>query len=79
MDMNNNIDADTSTHTDDNTNDAEDYTSQDIVSHVQHDDSEKNHYDHDDNVLRKTVYGPTYVPYKEDCQKILLPQSTDIS
>ena len=80
MDMNYNIDADTSTHTDDNTNDAEDYTSPDIVSHVQHEpESEKNRYDHDDNMLRKTVYGPTYIPYKEDGQKILLPQSTDMS
>ena len=80
MDMNINIDADTSTYTDDNTNDAEEYTSPDIVSHVQHEpDSEKNRYDNDDNMLRKTVYGPTYVPYKEDGQKILLPQSTDMS
>ena len=30
-------------------------------------------------MLRKTVYGPTYVPFKEDGQKILLPQSTDMS
>ena len=79
MDMNDNIDANTSIHTDDNTNDAEDYPSPDTVSHVQHNDSEKNRYDHDDNMLRKTVYGPTYVPFKEDGQKILLPQSTDMS
>ena len=79
MDMNNNIDANTSIYTDDNTNDAEDYTSPDTVSHMQHDDSEKNRYDHDDNMLRKTVYRQTYVPYKEDGQKILLPQSTDMS
>ena len=29
--------------------------------------------------MRKTVYGPTYVPYNEDSQKLLLPQSTDMS
>ena len=27
----------------------------------------------------KTVYGPTYVPYNEDGQKLLLPQTTDMS
>ena len=37
------------------------------------------HVEHDDNTLCKTVYGPTYVPYNEDGQKILLPQSTDMS
>ena len=79
MDMNDNIDANTSIHTDDNTNDAEDYPSPDTFSHVQHNDSEKNRYDHDDNMLRKTVYRPIYVPFKEDGQKILLPQSTDMS
>ena len=36
MDMNNNIDANTSTYTEDNTDNAEEYTSPDIVSHVQH-------------------------------------------
>ena len=77
--MYDNIDANTSTYTDDNINDAEDNSSPDIVSHVQHDDSEKNRYEHNDNILRKTVYGPTYVPFKEDGQKILLPQSTDMS
>ena len=25
------------------------------------------------------VYGPTYVPYNEDGQKLLLPQTTDMS
>ena len=81
IDMNNNIDADASTYTDDNTDDsAEEYTSPDIVSHVQHEtNSEKLCYDNDDNMLRKSVYGSTYVPYKEDGQKILLPQSTDMS
>ena len=50
-----------------------------IPAQIQQNDSEKIHYDHDDNMLRKTVYRPTYVPFKEDGQKILLPQSTDMS
>ena len=29
--------------------------------------------------MHKIVYGPTYVPYKEEGQKILLPQTTDMS
>ena len=40
---------------------------------------EKYHVNHDDNTLRKMVYGPTYVPYNEDGQKLLLPQTTDMS
>ena len=40
---------------------------------------EKYHVNHDDNTLRKIVYGQTYVPYNEDGQKLLLPQSTDMS
>ena len=39
----------------------------------------KYHVNHDDNTLRKMVYGPTYVPYNEDGQKLLLPQTTDMS
>ena len=31
------------------------------------------------NTLRKTVYRPTYVPYNQDGQKLLLPQTTDMS
>ena len=69
---------------------AEDYSSQsaadddDIlqteVSHVQLlTVDEKYHVNHDDNTLRKMVYGPTYVPYNEDSQKLLLPQTTDMS
>ena len=50
------------------------------VSHVQPlTVSEKYHVNHDDNTLRKMVYGPTYVPYNEDGQKLLLPQMTDMS
>ena len=39
----------------------------------------KYHVKHDDNTLRKMVYEPTYVPYNEDGQKLLLPQTTDMS
>ena len=50
------------------------------VSHVQLPTvGEKYHVNHDENTLRKFVYGPTYVPYKEDGQKLLLPQTTDMS
>ena len=41
--------------------------------------SEKYHVNHDENTLRKIVYGPTYVRYNEDGQKLLLPQTTDMS
>ena len=50
------------------------------VSHVQLPTvSKKYHVNHDDNTLRKMVYGPTYVPYNEDGQKLLLPQTTEMS
>ena len=50
------------------------------VSHVQLPTvAEKYHVKHDDNTLRKMVYGPMYVPYNEDGQKLLLPQTTDMS
>ena len=50
------------------------------VSHVQLPTvGEKYHDNHDDNTLRKMVYGPMYVPYNEDGQKLLLPQTTDMS
>ena len=50
------------------------------VSHVQLlENGEKYHVNHDENTLRKMVYGPTYVPYNEDGQKLLLPQTTDMS
>ena len=29
--------------------------------------------------LHKTIYGPTYVPYNKEGQKLLLPQTTDMS
>ena len=40
---------------------------------------EKYHVKHDDNTLRKLVYRPMYVPYNEDGQKLVLPQTTDMS
>ena len=50
------------------------------VSHVQlPKNGEKYHVNHDEHTLRKMVYGPTYVPYNEDSQKLLLPQTTDMS
>ena len=50
------------------------------VSHVHlPKNGEKYHVNHDENTLRKMVYGPTYVPYNEHGQKLLLPQTTDMS
>ena len=91
MDMNNNTNANTSTYTEDNVYEsadeyaspntiADEYANPNTVSHMQYEtNSKKFCYDNDDNMLRKTLYRPTYVPYKEDGQKILLPQSTDMS
>ena len=60
--------------------DDDDDTLQTEVSHVQLPTvGEKYYVKHDDNTLRKMVYGPTYVPYNEDGQKILLLQTTDMS
>ena len=68
---------------DDNTSqraDDDDDILQTEVSHVQLPTvKDKYHVKHDDNTLRKLVYGPTYVPYNEDGQKLLLPQTTDMS
>ena len=86
-----NTDDNSSRHADDNTSQGTDENSsqsadddddilQTEVSHVQLPRvGEKYHVNHDDNTLRKTVYGPTYVPYNEDGQKLLLPQTTDMS
>ena len=50
------------------------------VSHVHlPKNGEKYHVNHDENTLHKMVYGPTYVPYNEHGQKLLLPQTTDMS
>ena len=74
-----------STHADENSSqraddddDNDDDTQQTEVSHMQLPTVGKKYYDkHDDNTLRKLVYGPTYVPYNEDGQKLLLLQTTD--
>ena len=59
---------------------ADENTKANKVSHVQLQTvGDKYHVDHDDNTLCKTVYGPTYVPYNEDGEKLLLPQTTDMS
>ena len=59
---------------------AEDNTNCSKVSHVQNQTvSDKYHVEHDDNTLHRTVYGPTYVLYNEDSQKLLLLQITDMS
>ena len=55
------------------------YLNTPTVSHVQETDKQQKSYDEKDNIMQKTVYGPTYVPFKEDSQKILLPQSADMS
>ena len=59
---------------------ADDDIQQTEVSHMQLPTvSEKYHVNTDDNTLCKMVYRPTYVPYNEDGQKLLLPQTTDVS
>ena len=81
IDININADYKASEYTDDNTCQiAEEYTSQNNVSHVQKQIvGDQYHVGHDDNTLRKTVYGPTYIPYNENRQNILLPQTADMS
>ena len=65
---------------DDDDDDDENDILQTEVSHVQlPKNGEKYHVKHDENTLHKMVYGPTYVPYNEDGQKLLLPQTTDMS
>ena len=60
--------------------DDDDEILQNQVSHMQLPTvGKKYHVNHDDNTLHKMVYGPTYVPYNEDGQKLLLPQTTDMS
>ena len=71
-----------SDNTDDNSSQSadDDDILQTEVSHVQLPKvGKKYHVNHDDNTLHKMVYGPTYVPYNEDDQKLLLPQTTDMS
>ena len=74
-------DDNTSQSADDNaSSNADDDTLQTEVSHMHLPTvGKKYHVNHDDNTLRKMVYGPTYVPYNEDSQKILVTQTTDMS
>ena len=76
-----NTDDNSSLCADDNSSQStDDYIQPTKVSHVQSPTvGEKYHVDHDDNTLHKMVYGPTYVPYSKDGQKLLLPQTTDMS
>ena len=76
-----NTDDNASQSADDNSSQsADDYIQPTKVSHVQLPTvGEKYHVDHDDNTLQKMVYRPTYVPYNKDGQKLLLPQTTDMS
>ena len=81
IDIDNNNHGNSSEHTDDHASpSAEESCNLNTVSHVQPQTvGNKYHVEHDDNTLCKTVYGPTYVPYNEDSQKLLLPQTTDMS
>ena len=81
IDINNNNHENSSEHTDDNaSSSAEETFNPNTVSHMQPQTvGDKYHVEHDDNTLHKTVYGPTYVPYNEDGQKLLLPQTMDMS
>ena len=88
----NNADENTSEQTDDNSssdddceqneNDKADKNSSSTeVSHMQQNNADVKCPAKQDieNTIHKKVYGPTYVPYSEDGQKILLPQTTDMS
>ena len=81
IDINNNNYENSSEHTDDHASpSAEESFNPNTVSHMQLQTvGDQYHVEHDDNTLHKTVYGPTYVPYNEDGQKLLLPQTTDMS
>ena len=89
---NENADENTSQDTDDNSSSDDDYdqnendkavdiSSYTDVSHVhQNHDSTRSYMKHNNEyTVHKKVYGPTYVPYCEEGQKILLPQTTDMS
>ena len=77
IDIDNNNYENSSEHTDDHSSPSTEETcNPHTVSHIQpQNGSNQYHVEHDDNTLRKTVYGPTYVPYNEDSQKLLLPQT----
>ena len=81
IDIDNNNYENSSENTDDNSSpSAEKTCNPNIVSHVQPQTvGDQYHVEHDDNTLHQTVYGPTYVPYNKDGQKLLLPQTIDMS
>ena len=89
IDISNNTDENTSNDTDDNASkdntdithlNAEECTSIDTVSHVHKQvNGETLHPENNHTNLHKIVYGLRYVPFKEEGQKILLPQTTDMS
>ena len=81
IDINNNNHENSSKHTDDYaSSSAEESFNPNTVSHMQPQTvGDKYHVEHDDNTFHKTVYGPTYVPYNKDGQKLLLLQTTDMS
>ena len=79
---NSSLRADDNQRADDNSSQSadDDDILQTTVSHMQLPTvGEKYHINYDENTLRKMVYGPMYVPYNEDGQKLLLPQTTDMS
>ena len=59
----------------------DEYSSHNEVSHVQNHEMnyDKSHNENYNVPRHKVIYGPTYVPYKEEGQKLLLPQTTDMS
>ena len=92
MTNDNYADENTSEYTDDNSSSDDEYeqyedtradanSSPTDVSHVHetHMDTRCPVRDDTENTVHKKVYGPTYVPYSEDGQSILLPQTTDMS
>ena len=81
IDIDNNNYENSSEHTDDHSSPSTEETcNPNTVSHVQPQTvGNQYHVEHDDNTLHKTVYRPTYVPYNKDNQKLLLPQTTDMS
>ena len=76
-----NTDENSSNDTDDSEDEgAVDYSSFKTVSHMHKSHVGDTHQnEHHDHKLHNKIYGQMYVPYKEDSQNILLPQTTDMS
>ena len=81
IDIDNHNYENSSDNIDDNSSpSAEEYSNPNKVSHVQLQTvANQHHIEYDHNTLHKTVYRPAYIPYNEDGQKLLLPQTTDMS